>query len=88
MRRWELRFKAQRKKEETAKFSLSFSLLLLLSYFRPDELVMGEILREFSGLIGGFKANRWTASMIELFFKFCIDLVNRFLANKIIQERK
>lgn len=49
---------------------------------------MGEILREFSGLIGGFKANRWTASMIELFFKFCIDLVNRFLANKIIQERK
>jgi len=58
------------------------------AYFRPDELVMGEILREFSGLMSGFKSNRWTSAMIELFFKFCVDLVNRFLANKIIQERK
>ncbi len=49
---------------------------------------MGEILREFSALLEGFKANHWSGPMIELFFKFCVDLVNRFLANKIIQERQ
>jgi hypothetical protein len=49
---------------------------------------MGEILREFTALLNGFKSNHWSTPMMELFFGFCVDLVNRFLTNKILQERK
>ncbi len=49
---------------------------------------MGEILREFTALLNGFKSNHWSLPMIELFFGFCVDLVNRFLTNKILQERQ
>ena len=49
---------------------------------------MGEILREFTALLNGFQSNHWSVAMIELFFGFCVDLVNRFLSNKILQERQ
>ena len=53
-------------------------------YFRPEELAMGEIIAHFSQLLKEFRENYWSSALIEIFFTFCVDLIDRFLAEKIM----
>lgn len=54
------------------------------NYFHPDKLAMGRIIAELGQLWGGFERTHWPEQLVLLFFALCVDLVNRFLLNRML----
>ncbi len=54
------------------------------NYFNPSKLAMGRLIEELAALWKGLCANQWPAEVVRLFFGLCIDLVNRFLLNRVL----
>ncbi len=54
------------------------------NYFNPDKLAMGRVITELAQLWSGFERTHWPAPLVLLFFALCVDLVNRFLLNRML----
>ena len=55
-------------------------------YFKPEKLSINRVIAVLSERLQQLRKSFWSDEMIRIFFKLCLDLINRFLSNKIIQS--